>query len=431
MGNSFPTQEEGGSPPSPQLSDGYWDGDWEGDSDRDSDSDTESSSTSISPGTAAGDPRQDLEPLSKRQRRYKKWDSRLDRDEGDEDRNCMTWPALGHHCTQMLRGLLLPDAHCPALAMRSILSPKDAETGKWRGQYAKDTGRVDALSFLEHWGRTSKHKSEDLTESTLFLWGFYILQLTTDVDVIGPGIYKFFIAEISNVSNPDCRTHSLVEFIVWRSDMSQVRLQPRSSQSERVLFVDLPGPDYHGHLARELLPGNLLGPGAQTGVIATGKGLKTLFDTVTNAEAQAALEGLRLAPDTEVNLSDGIQFPWPLWIHDQPAIMEVVGPNTGVCKFSAIAFSFYQGQRGATCDSRKYIEADAFCMDLQNPAISLLMFPRPSDVFIMSFDPTRTSPSSCCANHSELQEFMFAEMYRPLPAPFHKVPWATGTRRSR
>jgi len=163
----------------------------------------------------------------------------------------------------MLRGLLLPDARCPALAMRSTLSPKDANTGKWRGQYAKDTGRVDALSFLEHWGRTSKHKSENLTDSKVFLWDFYILQLTTDVDVIGPGIYKFFIAEISNVSHPDCRAHSLVEFIVWRSDTSQVRIQPRSSQSVRVLFVDRPSPNYHSHLAREHLPGNLLGPGAR------------------------------------------------------------------------------------------------------------------------------------------------------------------------
>jgi len=88
--------------------------------------------------------------------------------------------------------------------------------------------------------------------------------------------------------------------------------------------------------------------------------LQALYDTVTNAEAQAALEGLLLALDTEVKLSDGIQFPWPLWIHYQPDIMEVVGRNAGVMKFSAMAFSFYQGQRGATCDSRNYIESKAF-----------------------------------------------------------------------
>ena len=322
----------------------------------------------------------------------------------------------------MLADLLFPNTLFSAAAVGSILSPEDAKAGKWRGQNARDTGRIDALSFLQHWGRTSKRKSEDLTKSVAFLWGFYILQLDTDADVIGPGIFKFFIAEIPNVFHPDCRTHSLVEFIVWRSDTSQVRIQPRSSQGLRMLFVDRPSPNYYGHLARQNLPGNILGPRAPTGVIADGQGLKGLYDTVTNAEASAALERLPvgLGLDSEVNLSDGIRFPWPLWIHCQPEIMEVVIPNTGVTKFSAIAFSFLHGR------SQRCYTTRAFCIDLQHPGDSLLMFPFPSRVFSLRFDRTRDSPSSCCANHPKLRDLMYSNINRPLPARCYKVPWGVG-----
>ena len=111
--------------------------------------------------------------------------------------------------------------------------------------------------------------------------------------------------------------------------------------------------------------------------------------------------------------------------------MEVVSRNAGVRKLSAIAFGFHPGPRGAPFGSLKYIEAKAFCIDLQNPVASLLMFPLPSKVFIMSFDRTRSSPSSCCANHRELQEIVFAETKGPRPTTFQTVPWATERRRSR
>lgn len=66
---------------------------------------------------------------------------------------------------------------------------------------------------------------------------------------IGLGINKLFIAEIPHISDPEHRPQNLVAFIVVLLDTSQVRIQPHGDRDPMLLYVELPGPSYDGHIA--------------------------------------------------------------------------------------------------------------------------------------------------------------------------------------
>jgi hypothetical protein len=379
-----------------------------------------SRSDSVSPGTAAGDPRQNISDEERRCILLYKMTRKFDREDAKQDIDSVCWPM-----SQSVIQRVLHYSADPSPAVRHTLTQEDVKAGKWRGQCFQDAAEVKAQLFLDEWGRTSKRKSEDLTKSANLLWGFYMLGLDTCVDAVGPGIVRFFIAQVPHVSDPDCRTRSLVAFVAWRSDGSQVRINSGRASGDRLLYIDKVGPNYFGHLARTHYDPDecSLAPGAPMGVIANKKGLTNLYDTVTDAEAQAALYGLQLNQDTHVDLSDGIVFPWPLWVHHNSEIMEVIGPNTGVLKVSAIACNI------PLMSKMEDIKAVAFRIDLLKPPLSLLLFPLPSSVFVMGIDPT-SDPSIGCTNHAELQEAVFPEglCANQRSATFVGVPW---TKRSR
>lgn len=392
-------------------------------------SDSQGSSASDSPGTVAGDPRHPefldvTERERKRRRRFaedNQMDLKLGRSDAADDKQLAAWP---------LRG-------CDHLRVHDTLTLEDAKARRWRGQDFKGTDCVDAYSFLLQWGLNTNHKSQDLTDSKDFLWGFYVLGLESLWAVVGPGINKFFIAEVPHISDPRSRTRSLVAFVALRSDNSQVRIHPRNNCRPDVVFVDPPRLDYLGHLAREVKPspdslaaGSLLvsTAGEPIDVIATRGGMRTLYDTVTNAEARAALDGLQLVVNTQIDLSDGSKFPWPCWVRCNPDLMEDdLAQCLGVVKFSAVAFSFPRGSGGAPCGGRNDIETQAFRIDLKGPDTSVLMFPFHSGVFLQGLK-TGLEPSSCCTNNRELQDVMFAEINcdRRRPATFMSVPWTRG-----
>lgn len=95
---------------------------------------------------------------------------------------------------------------------------------------------------MQFWGFCSDCSSEDITESADFSWRGYVQGLGMLLKVIGPGVNKFFIEEIPNMSDPECRTRSLVAFIVWLLDNSQVLIQPYRSREPTLLFIDPRGP---------------------------------------------------------------------------------------------------------------------------------------------------------------------------------------------
>ena len=187
----------------------------------------------------------------------------MDIDSGESDAE--TWPETKRDVERA------PSRPAPALC--HTLAPKDTP-GTWRGQHLEDSQVVDASSFLQKWARISDRPFDDLTESDMFLWGFYVWRWTTPFDVIGPGINKFFIADVPGVSDPDCPTRNQAAFFARRSDGSLVRIQPYSSQGPRLLCVDRPGPDYYGHVARYSSPGSDLAPGGSYRAIANAEGLQ-------------------------------------------------------------------------------------------------------------------------------------------------------------
>jgi hypothetical protein len=233
--------------------------------------------------------------------------------------------------------------------------------------------------------------------------------------VIGPGIIKFFIADVPGLSDPVARARRLVVFAALRKDGLVVRMQPHRTQGTRVLWVDPPGPWYFGHLARIAVPtrhqtidGRRLLPGVRTlndmyhsQVYATADGLEFLYDKVTNAQAQAFLADLNLPPGSEVDLSSGTKFPWALWVHHQGHIMQAIKLSGGITRFTAVAFQFVLGETGTP--RRPIVNTQAFRIDLPDPADSLLIFPFPEKSVIATITNAEDAHDTCSGN-TELQE---------------------------
>jgi hypothetical protein len=78
-------------------------------------------------------------------------------------------------------------------------------------------------------------------------------------------------------------------------------------------------------------------------VIATAEGMAGLADLMDDAAASEALKDIYFGATDEVDLSDGLLFPWVRWIYHQPKIVKEM--SGGVTKFAAVrtAFQRYQG----------------------------------------------------------------------------------------
>ena len=331
----------------------------------------------------------------------------------------------------------------PAQAACFSLTSEDDGEARWSGQRqrVRFVDAIEASEFLEYWGRTSDSTCDDITACVAFSWRGYVLGLQRRHEVIGPGVSKFFVAEITHLSDPERRTRSLVAFIVLRVDGSQVRIQLHGHhRSPTLLYVDRPGPRYYGHIARDIswprgkhAECQLL-PGATTGALSDDtrnaivikEGWKGLYDTVTNVEARTCLAACHLVPDQVLDLSDGALFPWVSWVHDKEEIMEVIRSGTGVVNFAAAAFNFHWARR------QSYVTAVAFRIELMpcGGPTCLLVFPLPERLFVMEINPD-IALSKCCDRHTELQELLASEFYRdqprePVQATFDEVPWGQG-----
>jgi len=127
-------------------------------------------------------------------------------------------------------------------------------------------------------------------------------------------------------------------------------------------------------------------------VIATADGLIDLHDIVTTLQAQSALLSLELHQDQELDLSDGVAFPWVLWVHHQPEIMQLIRDSHGVKDFGAIEFSFMI--KGSL------VKAQAFQMNLAQmnlqEGISLALIPVDGDLSIAPMTKKSHTFSSEC-----------------------------------
>ncbi len=113
-------------------------------------------------------------------------------------------------------------------------------------------------------------------------------------------------------------------------------------------------------------------------MIATAEGFIDLHDIVTNTEAQEALRSFALSQDQELDLSAGDRFPWVLWVHHQPAIMDHIRGSRGITQFLAVDFSLVD-------EKGRSVTAQAFQMDLQRDLkdnISLALIPLDGELFI-------------------------------------------------
>ena len=278
----------------------------------------------------------------------------------------------------------------PAPALCHTLTRTDIRAGTWRGVRQSIYNRVDAADFLASWCRTSGYAAANLTASTVFPWGRYVLGIAKREEVVGNegGIIKFYIAEVPGVADPCNPDDNLIVFIACRADGSQVRIQPHRDQPALVLYLDRLGPAYRGHLARttpwppwpqswgpppyegecRLCP--RYGPEpcswASLGVIATADGLMNLHDIVTTLEAQSARLSLELCTGQELDLCSGERFPWALWVHHQPEVMQIIGDSNGVTYFGAVDFSFMR--------EGSLVKAQAFQIDMEE-GTSLALIP--------------------------------------------------------
>ena len=274
-----------------------------------------------------------------------------------------------------------------ALALCHTLTLKDLRARTWRGVRQTIYNRVNTADFLAWWCRTSHLPSENLTDSIVFPWGRYLMGMANQEAVVGnkASVIKFYVADVPGVADPCNPGDSLSVFIALRADGSQVRIQPHRDQSALLLYLDRPGPSYHGHLARTkpwppgywgtieeesqclLCPRS--GPErsscADIDVIATADGMIHLHDIMTTLEAQSALLSLELRQDEELDLSSGDRFPWVLWVHHQPEIMQIIRDSSGVTYFSAVDFSFMREET--------LVKAQAFQLELQDgPSLALI-----------------------------------------------------------
>jgi len=345
-----------------------------------------------------------------------------------------TWPLTKEEVQQASRR--------PAPTVCSTLAPQNLP-GQWRGQHLEDTHKVDAIGFWKNWALTSKRSSDDLTESTEFLWGFYVLRLQRQFDVIGPGITKFFIADVPGVSDPHCPTRNLVAFFARQSNGSLVRIQPDGSQGTRLLYMDRPSPWYCGHVARHTptlsgheLPGTRLAQEGPWRAIATTEGLRdSLFDTVSNVEARAALAGLQLPQGVVMDLSRGDKFPWVLWVHHQPDLMNVIKETQMyIWKFTATSFTYIQEGR----ERPRLIEAEAFRMHLDagSRGTDFILVPLPNNKLIITEIEPLFDASACFLNNRPLQDALadsMEQLYESMRTsgtwPLDTCSWAAGTRR--
>jgi len=127
-------------------------------------------------------------------------------------------------------------------------------------------------------------------------------------------------------------------------------------------------------------------------VTATADGFIASHDIVTTLQAQSALLSLQLHQDQELDLSDGITFPWVLWVHHQPEIMQLIRDSHGVKDFGAIEFSFMS--KGSL------VKAQAFQMNLAQmnlqEGISLALIPVDGDLTIAPMtNKSHTFTSEC------------------------------------
>jgi len=74
-------------------------------------------------------------------------------------------------------------------------------------------------------------------------------------------------------------------------------------------------------------------------VIATAAGMKSgLTDIMTNADALTRLRNMDVLPGRDIDLSDGVVFPWVRWVFNQPSIVALFAH--GVTKFSAACITW-------------------------------------------------------------------------------------------
>ena len=87
-----------------------------------------------------------------------------------------------------------------------------------------------------------------------------------------------------------------------------------------------------------------------------------MTDEVASVELQKMIF---VNPNIEIDLSDGLVFPWLRWVHHKPQIKnEFAG---GVTKFAAVIIAFTARNIGAAVKGR------IFCMDrLDAPSLALL-----------------------------------------------------------
>ena len=345
----------------------------------------------------------------------------VDLDEGPESDS--DWP-LATDDVQQQASRPTPSV-CSTLACQEL-------PGKWRGQHLAEAPKVDASDFLQKWVEHSTHSFQDLTDSDEFLWGFYVLRMTAPLDVIGPGIIKFFIAYVPGVSDPKCPTRNLAAFYARRSDGSLVRIQPNSSQRSTLLYMDLPGGRYGSQVARTTRPGSGFNtPGSrltQLGpddAVATRAGLAdSIYDIVSNREARAALRGLRLPTNSSMDLTSGKDFPWVLWIHHQPTLTTLL-ENRPIYKFLAVAFDYVHGPKGMT--GLPPVKAEAFRMYLAGGGGTtvFILVPLPDDTVVISELGTMPPDCACCVDNPTLQEAL-AESMKTSAASMDG--WADGQR---
>ena len=156
-----------------------------------------------------------------------------------------------------------------------------------------------------------------------------------------------------------------------------------------------------------------------------------MYDTVTNVEARAALASLHLGYYDVKDLSDGMKFPWPLWIRTLPVVMQAFQRSNGVHKFTAISFELTR-EPPETADlinssGFAWIKVHAFCVHLLcSPARSLLPFPLRSSLLMAEFDEYY-SAASCAIRDHKMKDALYADSRNAreeLRWPsFSTVPW--------